>query len=288
MFREEWCGASSFLNNKERGTPMRIGIDVGGTKIAGGLIKDGRVIKRIIVPTDAHKGKAHILEQLALVIDGLSHKQKVERVGIGIPGTYRGTKILFLSHVPALNGVDLKKALKIKTPFHLENDAKCFAIAEHRNGAGKGTKNMIGIVIGTGVGSGIIIDGKIYRGANGDAGEVGHQLLPNGATWQEEISGPAILKRHLERGGKEDKVSLIWNAKSKAAKETQKEMIEDIAAFIYNLQVTFDPEIVVLGGGISCLPLVSHVNAQLKKLGGKAILKQNGLGIDAGIIGAAG
>jgi predicted NBD/HSP70 family sugar kinase len=185
-----------------------------------------------------------------------------------------------------INGVDLKKALKARAPLHIENDAKCFALAEHGHGAAKGTKNMIGVVIGTGVGSGIIIDNKVYRGSNGDAGEIGHQLIPGMGEWEDLISGPAVLKRHKARGGKEDKVSAIWESRTPLARKTQEEMVAYIAMFIHNLQLIFEPEMIVLGGGVSCLPLVGAVNKEIKRLGGRPLLRQNLLGIDAGIIGA--
>jgi predicted NBD/HSP70 family sugar kinase len=269
---------------------MEIGIDLGGTKIAGGLVRNGKIIKRVTVPTDAHKGKAHILKQLLHVITTLKTKQ-VHTIGIGIPGTHQGAKVVNCPNVSALNGVDLRKALRM--PVHVANDANCFGIAEHKFGAGKGKKHMLGIIFGTGVGGVIIVDGKLYLGS-GNAGEIGHQMLsvmlptfhPGSGDWEEILSGPGMVVRHKARGGKEADPAAIWYAKNSLAKETREETLRLMAIFIANSQTVLDPEVIVLGGGLSNLPLAQGINKLLPKYGGKPIVRQGKLGGDAGILGA--
>lgn len=274
---------------------MEIGIDLGGTKIAAGLVHNGKIIKKKVVPTGADKGKKFVMDQLKQVIDDLSAGRKITGVGIGVPGTYQGTKLLSLPHVTVLNGVDIKKELRLKFPLALENDAKAFALAEHRWGAAKGKKHVIGLILGTGVGSGIIIDGKVYRGHRGMAGEIGHQIIDTTipsfkrgdyGSWERLISGPGVVARHKARDGLEDEPPMIWRSTTYEAKETCEETIRLLTIFVANLQSIFDPEVIVLGGGLSTLPLVPEVNKLLPTYGGTPILKQNKLGLDAGILGA--
>lgn len=266
---------------------MRIGIDMGGTKIAGGLIDRGRIVKRITLPTEAGKGRAHVIRQLKAVIDQLAEGRRIEGVGIGVPGIFKGTKLIELANIPCLDGVDLKAALKLKVPLRVENDAKCFALAEARFGAAKGKRVAFGLIIGTGIGGALIIDGEIYRGSTGSAGEIGHIALPGSATWEETTSGPAILKRHRGAGGSEERVSSIWQSKSALAKRTRKETIGHIALLVKDIILMYDPDAVVLGGGVSSLPLVGEVNKELKRMGARQVLKQNRRGVDGGILGAA-
>jgi glucokinase len=270
---------------------MLIGIDLGGTKIAGGLVKDGKVIKRIIAPTGADKGRKHVLAQLRMIIGALSEGQRIKGVGIGVPGTFRGTRIVEMANIPCLKGVDFRTLTKAK--LVVTNDARCFALAEHRFGAGKGTKHMIGITLGTGVGTGIIIDGKVYAGA-GDAGDGGHTIHNlmlesyafGSGDWEEVISGRGMVLRHKARGGKEDHPKSIWFSKSRAAAQTREETLRLTTIFIANLCRTLDPEIVVLGGGISNLPLTVEINKRLPRYKARPVVKRSVLGLDAAIIGA--
>jgi fructokinase len=269
---------------------MEIGIDMGGTKIAGGLVHKGKIIKRVTLPTEAHKGRAHILKQLKQVISTL-HTKQVHHIGIGIPGTYKGTKVLHCPNITAINGIDLRKALGMSV--HIENDAKCFGIAEYSFGAGKGKRHMVGIIFGTGVGGVIISEGKVYRG-RGNAGEIGHEMInimlqnfkPGSGDWEEILSGPGMVLRHRARGGKEEDPAKIWKAQNALARQTREETIRLMTIFIANLQAAFDPDVIVLGGGLNNLPLAAPINKLLPKYGGTPNVRQGKLGVDAGILGA--
>jgi predicted NBD/HSP70 family sugar kinase len=270
---------------------MRIGIDLGGTKIAAGVVSNGRIIRRKVIPTNPGAGKTEILKRMRQLIEELEGGKRMD-VGIGVPGSYKGTRIVTLANLPMLNGVDLAQALGRKV--NLRNDARCFTLAEHTFGAGKGSRHMVGITLGTGVGGGLIINGKLYLGS-GAAGEIGHIMIDDSISkfelgkkgdWEALLSGPALVRRHKEHGGKEKDPASIWASKSAAAKRTRAETIRLLALFIVSLQWTLDPQVIVLGGGLSHLPLVSAVNSYLPKLRGKQNVIKAKLGVDAGILGA--
>jgi predicted NBD/HSP70 family sugar kinase len=171
----------------------------------------------------------------------------------------------------------------------LENDARCFAQAEHLMGAGKGARNSVSITLGTGVGSGIIIDGRIYRGSHGGAGEIGHLRIPaeGMAEFEHLLSGPGIIARHRARGGSEDHPARIWESRTPEAKATREETEAFLATFAENIIMMLDPDVIILGGGVSNLPLTPSANRLLRAHNHKPILRQGKLGDDAGIIGAA-
>jgi predicted NBD/HSP70 family sugar kinase len=274
---------------KTRSTTQRavIGIDLGGTKIAAGKVVDGAVVQRIVLPTLADRGRAFVLDQIIHILDVLDPARRMP-VGIGVPGSFSGTRIVHLPHVPCLDGVDLSRALRVPASrLAIENDARCFALAEQRSGAAKGKRLVYGVTLGTGTGGGIIIDGKIYAGAHGAAGETGHAWSAAHKEWESVISGSALVAYYRARGGKAEHVSDLWRERTPAAKATRAYAVDNIATFLGTVILLLDPDVVVLGGGASNAPLVTPVNAELRRRGVRPIIVQNLLGKDGGIIGAA-
>lgn len=265
-----------------------IGIDVGGTKIAGVLIDEhGRIKKKLRVTTEAHKGAQHVLKRIGEVTCQLQDEQTIG-CGIALPGYLYEGKLYSCPNIPDLEGKPLLQLLhrQLKLPLHVENDANCFALAEHAWGAGAGRKNMIGLVIGTGIGTGIIIDDKIYEGSKGGAGELGH--IPFGESDLEEfLAGPGIIKRYESHGGKYTKFSKIFDGKDKAGRVTTEETVQALAWLISIINKAYDPELVVLGGGVSRAPIMEKVKKKLKEMGEEVNVKKNELGDDSGVIGAA-
>src|SRR3989338_8548601 len=216
-----------------------IGLDIGGTHIHGIFMGDkGDIIKRIILDTHPEYSKERIIEQIISAITSLKSK-KSSGIGLGIAGiTDKNGKFLFKPNIPKLKNVNLRNILqeKFKTKVIQENDANCFAIAEHRFGACKGTKNMVGLIIGTGVGGGIILNGNLYKGSHGFAGEFGHSILnPNGprcncglkGDFESLCSGPNIVKRYYNSGGKIRNADpeKIFQSKESTAKKIIQETI---------------------------------------------------------------
>ena len=156
--------------------PHVIAVDLGGTKLAAGLVdREGAVLSRTVEPTDL-SGEESLLAQLERVLDAVAG-ERYSALGVGVPSTIdqRTGSAVTSVNIP-LAGVDLRDRLQARfgVPVMIENDGNAAAVAEHRLGAGRGSQNMIMLTLGTGVGGGLILDGRLYRGAVGAAGELGH------------------------------------------------------------------------------------------------------------------
>ena len=161
---------------------MKIGIDLGGTKTEGILIdKDGNELKRKRIKTEKnYDGTINGIQLLVKEFESIFGK--TESIGIGMPGAVsKDSALVKNANSIWLNGKPLKEDLEkvLSRRINLENDANCFALSEAVDGAGKGKKVVFGVIIGTGVGGGIIIDHKVIQGKNNVAGEWGHITLPN-------------------------------------------------------------------------------------------------------------
>jgi glucokinase len=161
-----------------------IAVDLGGTKVLAGVLdEDGVVVKRVVRPTVVESEEA-LVEQLDGAIAELL-EDGVAAIGVGLPSTIdqRAGRAVSSVNIP-LGGIDFREHLKDRfgIPSAIENDANAAALAEHRFGAGRGVRHMIMLTLGTGIGGGLILDGELYRGAVGAAGELGHITL--------ELDGP--------------------------------------------------------------------------------------------------
>jgi glucokinase len=181
--------------------PHVIAVDLGGTKLATAIVdRDGGLSRTAVVPTD-HTSEDEVLAQLeqavrALAGDGLA------ALGVGVPSTIdqRAGRAVASVNIP-FAGVDLRARLEERfgIPVMVENDANAAAVAEHRLGAGRGTRHMIMLTLGTGVGGGLVLDGRLYRGSIGAAGELGHVTI--------DVDGPRCQGTCPGRGHLEGFVS---------------------------------------------------------------------------------
>ncbi len=305
-----------------------VGVDLGGTKIYTALAKNnGRILSETIIPTQATKGKEHVLNLIkeSILQTAKEKLKQVKKIGIAAPGPIilaDGT----VSHAPNLPGwenVPLKKIIEkeFQIPVILENDGNAAALAEGCFGAAKNKKNYIYITVSTGIGGGIVIDGKILHGKNGTAGEFGHMLLsPNGfkcacgniGDLEAQASGTALKKYALARLAEIKTSSLIWklcgeNPKNitaeliaGAAKQKDKisnEIIDQAILFlsmgIINLVNIFSPEMIIIGGGLSNMGerLIHPLSRIVKKCALSAnakglIIVKSKLGNQTGVLGA--
>ena len=291
-----------------------IALDIGGTKIEGVLfnnrfkkIKKERVyFKKDKVESVVRMTKKEVLGLICNLILTLKEGKKIAGIGISIPdvitkeGSIAGTsKIGCLSNFPIAKY--LKKKFKCKVIA--ANDADCFALAEQRLGAGKGCKNIIGIIYGTGIGAGIIIEGKIYAGSTGSSGEFGHNVVdPRGlreriglrGTVESFAAGPNLVKDYINAGGKikdPDPIKIFYS-KERKAKQVMDESLEMFSVGIASLMNILNPEIIVIGGGLSNLPVYRQLNRWTKKYTVDGLRKhvkivRNKLGDSAGAYGAA-
>ena len=248
-------------------TERAIGIDVGGTKIAAGVIdREGQIHHRVErpTPTESREGFLAMLDE---IVDEL-RDDGVAAVGFGLPSTIdqRTGRVVGSVHVP-LADFDFRDhaAERFSIPVALDNDGNAAAIAEWRIGAGKGSDHMIMLTLGTGVGGGLILDGKPYRGFVGAGAEIGHMVLEYGG---EPCSGSCTGHGHFEqvssgRAADRKAVELLGpDATGRelvgAAREGNQEALEAIreigrklGAALGSLVNIFNPEVIVIGGGFS-------------------------------------
>ena len=243
------------------GVGMRIGIDVGGTKIeALALDPQGREVfrKRVLTPRGDYEATVKTIATLA-------EECGEGTVGIGIPGTLsRLTGLVKNANSTWLIGRPLKRDLEaaIGREVRIENDANCFALSEAIDGAGEGAHVVFGVILGTGVGGGIVVDGKVLVGANAIAGEWGHNALPRVVETdlplracycgregciETYLAGPALEREHERLTGELlPAKDLGWRGGT--AVDQYVERLARALASVINL---LDPDVIVLGGGMS-------------------------------------
>lgn len=254
---------------------MRIGLDLGGTKtelIA--LADDGAVRLRRRMPTPAGDYAATVALIAAMVAQAEAELATRASVGIGTPGSRSPVSGLMRNaNSTCLNGRPLKQDLEaaLGREIRIANDANCFALSEAVDGAGQGGAVVFGVILGTGVGGGVVVNGQVLNGANGIAGEWGHNPLPPGEdgegvapacycgrrgcveTW---LSGPALAADHLRVTGEaltpEALVAraVAGDAACEATLLRYETRLARALAGVINL---LDPDVIVLGGGLSSL-----------------------------------
>jgi len=284
---------------------FKIGIDLGGTKTEGVLLdEDLEIVERKRVPTVQDYKK--IIETISSLVNDLKSKTSGKTtVGVCAPGiTSQKTGLIKNSNTQCLIGMPLQKDLErtLGQKILMENDANCFAMAEAQLGAAKNYDVVFGVIMGTGVGGGIVINGKIHDGRSNIAGEWGHHIIrPNGnkcycgksGCVETYISGPALERRWKELTGKPQPLPIIIeNLSTTKAKEWKAEFLENFAIGLANVINILDPDVVVLGGGLSNIPFLYDEGKNLvyknifSDLADTPILK-NKLGDSAGVIGAS-
>ena len=284
----------------------KIGIDLGGTKTEGVLVDEQfQVIERKRVPTNQNNGYESILNIIKDLISDLKEKNN-EKTSIGVctPGALsKESGLIKNSNTQCLIGKDLKNDLEkiLEQEISIENDANCFALAEARLGAAKIHETVFGVIMGTGVGGGLVIDGKIHTGRTNIAGEWGHHCIkPNGnkcycgrkGCVETYISGPALEKKWNQLTNQNTSVlDIIKNSQENAYKTWKNEFLENFGLSLANVIDIIDPDAIVLGGGLSNIPFLYDEGKDLvyqnvfSDMVDTPIL-QNQLGDSAGVFGA--
>ena len=284
----------------------RIGIDLGGTKIEGILANENyKTITRKRIPTNQEEGYNSILESIKnLVLELVEESNDKVSVGVCTPGALSlDSGLIKNSNTQCLIGKDLQNDLKniLDYDVSIENDANCFALAETKLGAGKNLNLVFGVIMGTGVGGGIVIDGKIHRGRTNIAGEWGHHCLhPGGNSCycgnkgcvETYISGPALEKRWLELSGQTQSLpEILQNFNEPYFENWKNSFLDNFALSLSNLIDILDPDTIVLGGGLSNIDFLYNEgkNAVYDKVFSDIIdtpIVKNELGDSAGVFGA--
>jgi fructokinase len=257
---------------------IRIGVDLGGTKIEAAAF-DARnrelARRRLATPREDYEGTVEAV--VRLVADLEASAGGPCRVGVGTPGAISSaTGRLKNANSTWLNGRPLREDLqaRLARPVRLANDANCFALSEAVDGAGVGAPVVFGVILGTGVGGGIVVDGRLLLGANAVAGEWGHNPLPRprdeerpgppctcgrAGCLETFLSGPGLARDHAAHGGPRLPPEEIVRAAGRGeamARATLDRHVDRAARGLASVINVLDPDVIVLGGGLSRVALL--------------------------------
>jgi fructokinase len=262
--------------------PLRIGIDLGGTKIAGvALGPTGETLAetRMSSPQGNYDASMAAIADLVVELERQA-STKQATVGIGMPGSLSPvTKLIQGANSTWLNGrpFDQDLADRLGRPVRIANDANCFALSEATDGAAAGANTVFGVIIGTGCGGGVVVHGRVLEGARGIAGEWGHNPLPWAAaaehpgptcwcgrpgcleTW---VSGSGMAADHKRVTGEPltgEQIAAAAASGNAAAQATLDRHASRLARGLAHMVNLFDPDVIVLGGGLSQLPHLYRV-----------------------------
>jgi fructokinase len=284
----------------------KIGIDLGGTKIEGILLDEKySIVHRKRIETRQENGYDSIVKSVISLVNELQSTDKsVASVGICTPGVVDSNSGLIKnSNTQCLIGMPLKADIEniLGYKIFMENDANCFALAESLLGSAKGHGIVFGVIMGTGVGGGIVINGNLHKGRTNIAGEWGHHTLHSNGNIcycgkrgcvETYISGPALEKRWLEvTGRKESLQSIIQTPDNEKMKQWKGEFLDNFGTGLANMIDILDPDVIVLGGGVSNISFLydegkaTVYEKVFSDLVETPILK-NKLGDSAGVFGA--
>jgi fructokinase len=294
-----------------------LGVDLGGTKIEAVVLRDDTraEVARVRVPTDQEEGYEAIVARVASIISRVRTEAGVpaERttIGVGMPGgVARASGLVKNSNTVCLNGRPFREDLArtVGAGVAFENDANCFALAEAIAGAGAPYVDgvVFGVIMGTGVGGGVVLSGRLWPGPQGLAGEWGHHAVWGGQSdaracycgqrgcLEQYASGPAVERDYAERAGERHGVAEIATRRGDDphARAAIEGLIDAFGRGLANLIDMLDPSVVVLGGGLSNLALLTTEGAERVRRYvfndelATPIVK-NALGDSAGVVGAA-
>ncbi len=293
------------------------GIDLGGTKVEGAVLQsasDPNVLFRDRLPTEGHKGYEHILGQIKSVVDKMENElgYRPKKLGIATPGTLDpGLGLMKNSNSTNLNGKPLKTDLEriLGMEVHMANDANCFALAEANMGIAKekypNAKVVFGVILGTGVGGGVVVDGKVINGLQGIGGEWGHNFLDESGgpcycgksgCVEKVLAGPALEKYYASVSGQQKSLREVYDLYQAGTDPYAKQTMERLSHFFgLGMSVVvniLDPDVIVIGGGVGNIDIIysEGVDALRKYVFNNRldtpVLKPK-LGDSAGVFGAA-
>lgn len=289
---------------------LAVGIDIGGTKIAAGVVDpEGEVLARRDVATPV-SDRQSLVDAITGIARDLASEHPVAVVGIGVAGLVdrEGETVRFAAHLPLANEPLRSEVAKaVGLPVMVDNDANAGGWAEARFGAARGAQHAVFVAVGTGIGGAIVIDGRLRRGWQGASGEIGHMIVdrdgrpcPCGSRgcWEQYGSGRALLRAAEEAGFEVAHGAAITAAAIDGDQRAQRVLTEIggwLGVGIASLVAVLDPEVIVVGGGVSAAgelllePARESFRTYLTARGRRpeAAVIRAALGPDAGFIGAA-
>ncbi len=305
--------------NQNEETPA-IGIDFGGTSVKAGVVAGDRVLADASpIETRAHPGPEAIIDAVAATIDDLRARVPgIAAIGVGMPGLIDSARGIVhnLTNVPGWSGVPLRENLAARCglPVAIDNDANCMAYAEWKRGAGRGCRHLVCVTLGTGVGGGIVVDGRLVRGARFSAGEIGQMSIDhqgrtghygNIGALEDYVGNREIAARAREayaaKGVEKPSESCTPAALATAARSGDpvaaaiwEETARMLATALMSCCWLLNPEAIVIGGGVSRAgdllfkPLEAHLLPQLSPpLRDHLRILPAAFSNEAGVIGAA-
>ncbi len=307
-----------------------VGVDIGGTSVKLGLVSgSGKVVARSSFPTESHSGRSKMLKALVGHILGLDREAKrrgfrLSGVGVGAPGPIdvRRGRVYFFPNVPGWKNTPLKAILqrRLRRPVWLDNDAGAAALGEFCFGAGRGSKSMIALTLGTGIGGGWVLDGRLFHGPAFSATEIGHVIIHEDGplcacgnrgcveTYVGNHYFVAEVRKRLKQGarsvlkqwirqGKELSPLLVAQAARKGDSFSKKfwlETGEHLGTVLAGLCNVLNPDRVILGGGIAQTgrlildPVTAAIGKKAFSIAARSVkVMPAKLGMDAGLVGAA-
>jgi glucokinase len=296
--------------------PTVLAFDVGGTKLAAGVVDGSGVIHSFLVaPTSPQDGPDAVLSRLfdlgrrAVAESGVAWPQ-IAAIGIGCGGPLDADRGILLAppHLPGWVGVPITDLAEreFERPATLENDGTAAAAGEHLYGAGAGTRNLVYLTISTGVGGGVVVDNRLFRGPFGNGSELGHITIDwhgrlcrgcgRRGCLEAYVSGTSIGERGREAGLADATAADVAAAArdgDPVATAVWEETTLALACGVTSLVNVFEPEVVVVGGGVSRSgeqllgPVRDLVRAQAMGSAGHGEIVQAALGDHVGVVGAA-
>lgn len=231
-----------------------VGLDIGGSKIEGVLWKNGRVIAHRIVKTPRNKNS--FFRAIGVLVSGFTETMPVQGIGVAIAGAidYQKGRIFKSPNLSYLDGQNFKKTLsrQFKIPIRMDNDTNCFLRGEGQFGQARGKRNVVALTLGTGVGGAVLVSGQMLQGRHGAAGELGHMIVS--AKRGRFLNLEDLVSSHgFRRLGVRD--PLVLQKQALAGKPEARAVYKQVGKYLgiglANLANIFDPELILLGGGIA-------------------------------------
>jgi predicted NBD/HSP70 family sugar kinase len=287
-----------------------VGVDLGGTKVEVCIVDETRrILTRKRVPSEPRQGKERVVRNILDLISDAAEGRPLEAVGMGTPGTYHPADDIMYGapHTPLYEKPGLVSLLRrrLPVPLIIDNDANCLALAEFFAQCHGLYRSVMAVILGTGMGSGLILDNRLYRGPNGNAGEIGHTTIDihgrqcecgRRGCAEAYLSGPSLSRRYKELSGESlssREIQLRYQRGDKHAKTAFEESFRVMGEVFANAVNTLDLEAIILGGGVSNIPLwYDHVPAVMMRYvfgipNRRIPIMRATLGDSAGVLGAA-
>lgn len=278
--------------------PCHLGVDLGGTQLRmAAVLSDGTLASEVLaVPTGRGFGPDELEGEVARLRDRLAvevRPRPIAGLGFGTAGVVRPGPLSQSSNLPRLNGHDLGAIVRRSSPFRVEveNDARCFTLAEARFGSARGARHVVGITLGTGVGCGVMVEGRLLHGASYEAGEVWSIPLREGHL-EESVSGAGVVRSYRAAGGEREEptaADLATDARrgDLSARAAWESFGRDVGFLCMCALAFLDPDFIVIGGSLAEARDLFDGALRASVRDRQARIVYSALGAASGVIGAA-